>query len=278
MPNDMSAQPKIPHGVIRHPVYGPALPEQNWVPAPRYLLRRDRIMRHFRGVSPQRVLDIGCGSATILAELAARGFDCVGVDRSEHALALAHRVAEASETPIVLRAELDPAWKGTFDTMVSFEVLEHLDDDTGALAEWTEYLKPGGRLMVSVPAHPARWNPADEWAGHVRRYTRNELVRKVREAGFSVETFECYGFPLANMMEIACAPLYRRALKSDMKTAKSADALTDESGSDRRTMTRLWPVFASWPATLAMRAACLAQRPFLGTELGTSYIVVAQRA
>ena len=61
-----------------HAHFGPALPKHNWVPAPRYLLRRDRIMRHLRDIPACRVVDIGCGPASVLAELAARGFDAVG--------------------------------------------------------------------------------------------------------------------------------------------------------------------------------------------------------
>ena len=263
-------------GVEWHPDYGPALPADNWVPAPRYLLRRDRVLRHVARLAPRRVLDIGCGPAALLAELAAQGIDTCGVDRSEAALRLAREIAgETAGT--TLRSELHPDWHGRFDLVMSFEVIEHLDEDVAAMREWHDYIAPGGRLLLSTPAHPRRWNAADVWAGHVRRYTRDGLIAAVEAAGFEVETVECYGFPLANIFELWRARVYGRMLSEAGKAGKSAAALTDESGSDRAAESRFWRLFASAPAVAAMRLATQIQRPFLRTGLGNGYLVVARR-
>jgi len=259
-----------------HRHYGPALPDDNWVPAPRYLLRRDRVLRHTKTLKPCRVLDIGCGPATLLSELSAKGFECYGVDRSQQALDLASRLNQP-EHPISLQAELDMAWHGTFDLLLSFEVIEHLEEDVAAMREWLPYLKPGGLLILSTPAHPQRWNAADVWAGHVRRYTRDGLRTAVENAGFAVQGMECYGFPLANVMEVLRARAYGKALEEVAKSDKSADDLTNESGSDRSIESKFWKVFSSAPAVTAMRVACQMQRPFLQTDLGNGYLVVARR-
>jgi SAM-dependent methyltransferase len=176
-----------------------------------------------------------------------------------------------------LHPELDEEWKATFDLIMSFEVIEHLKDDVGALREWREYLKPGGRMILSTPAHPSRWNAADEWAGHVRRYTRWQLVDAVEKAGFEVEKVECYGFPLANVMEVLTAPGYRKRLEQKKGAFNDADALTDDSGSDRSALAKFWPAYSGMFPTLAMKAFCSLQRPFLRTDLGTGYIVTAKR-
>ena len=276
MPQDMSP---ITAGadvnVVHHPAFGPALPGLNWVPAPRYLLRRDRVLDHLSGVAPCRVLDIGCGPATLLSELAARGFEAHGVDRSAQALGLARRVGRG--LPMTLSAELDPATKGSFDLMFSFEVIEHLEEDVAEMRAWRDYLAPGGRMILSTPAHPDRWNAADVWAGHVRRYERDDLRRRVEAAGFTVEVVECYGYPLANMMEHLRAAAYARAL-SRKAGRGDAGALTDESGSDRSVEARFWRPYASFPSTQAMRAFCRMQRRFLQTDLGNGYLVVARKA
>ncbi|OAN76930.1 hypothetical protein A8B82_14545 [Sulfitobacter sp. EhC04] len=261
---------------VWHPTYGPALPTLNWVPAPRYLLRRARVLHHLAGISPCRVVDIGCGPAALLAELAAKGFDAVGVDRAQPALDLAARFA-TSDSPMRLQAELDPDWRGSFDLALSFEVIEHLEEDVQAMAEWREYLKPGGRLILSTPAHPSRWNAADVWAGHMRRYTRKGLTEAVTSAGFAIEKIECYGFPLANVMEVWRARAYGKALEKAAKSDKSAHDLTDESGSDRSVESRFWKLFASLPMTTAMRLANQIQRPFLQTDLGNGYLVLARK-
>jgi len=268
--------PQQPSQAVRHPYYGPALPKANWVPAPRYLLRRDRVLRHLKKVKPGRVVDIGCGPAALLSEMAAKGFKAYGVDRAQQALNLAIHF-DCPESPMTLQSELDPAWRGSFDLILSFEVIEHLERDVEAMAEWSNYLKPGGLMILSTPAHPSRWNAADVWAGHVRRYTREGLTQAVTEAGFTIETLECYGFPLANVMELWRAHAYGKVLKQAAKSDKSAHDLTDESGSDRSVESRFWRLFASKPLAAAMWLACQIQRPFLQTDLGNGYLVIARK-
>lgn len=69
----------------------------------------------------------------------------------------------------------------------SLNVLEHIEDDLGALQELFRRLKPGGRLLVYVPAFEILFSSADERVGHKRRYTKNALVRRLKLAGFQVE-------------------------------------------------------------------------------------------
>src|SRR5689334_24222140 len=137
------------------------MPALNWVPAPRYILRRDRILRHLKGIKPCRVLDIGCGPGALIFELAARGYLAFGVDRSQKALELGRNL-QSQSSRMKLQSELDPQWMGTFDLLLSFEVIEHIPDDVGALREWRRYLRMGGKLILSTPAHQHRWNAADE--------------------------------------------------------------------------------------------------------------------
>jgi SAM-dependent methyltransferase len=261
--------------VIQHRYFGPAMPSLNWVPAPRYVLRRDRVLRHLRSLKPCRILDIGCGPGALISELGALGFEAFGVDRSARALKLGRQL-ERHSPGMTIRPRLDEKWKGTFEIVMSFEVIEHLQDDVGAMREWREYLKPGGRLIISTPAHPGNWNAADEWAGHVRRYERGELIKAVEAAGFEVERLECYGFPLGNVMEKLSAPVYRRKLKEKSDASTSADSLTDDSGSDRAAHAKYWPIYAGMLPVAAMKFLCLLQRPFLRTNLGTGFIVIAR--
>jgi SAM-dependent methyltransferase len=261
--------------VVHHPQFGPAMPSLNWIPAPRYVLRRDRVLALLKDMPPCRVLDIGCGPGALISELAARGFDAYGVDRSVKAQELGRQL-ESQSPGMKFRPQLEEKWKGTFDLVMSFEVIEHLQDDVGAMREWRQYLKPGGRLIISVPAHQDRWNAADEWAGHVRRYERGQLVRAVEAAGFKVEKVECYGFPLANVMEKLTAPTYRRKLKDKTDAFTDADTLTDDSGSDRSTHARYWPIYSSVLPVSAMNFFCLLQRAFLKTNFGTGFILIAK--
>nr|WP_315595042.1 hypothetical protein [uncultured Cupriavidus sp.] len=66
----------------------------------------------------------------------------------------------------------------------AFDVIEHIDDDAGALVGMYDACKPGGGIVLTVPQHPWLWSQLDEAAKHKRRYTRASLLAVVREAGF----------------------------------------------------------------------------------------------
>jgi SAM-dependent methyltransferase len=73
-----------------------------------------------------------------------------------------------------------------FDAVGAFDVLEHIDDDVSVLGQLHRTLKPGGILLITVPQHPWLWSRADEYACHVRRYTKIEIESKVLHAGFKI--------------------------------------------------------------------------------------------
>ena len=75
----------------------------------------------------------------------------------------------------------------SFDYIYTLNVLEHIEDDKLALRQLHEKLKAGGRLLIYVPAFPLLYSSMDTKVGHVRRYTRRELMATVEAAGFSVK-------------------------------------------------------------------------------------------
>jgi SAM-dependent methyltransferase len=99
--------------------------------------------------------------------------------------------------------DLDELGGEGFDYLFAFEVLEHIEHDLDALQEWTERLKPWGRLLVSVPGHQRKYGPEDASVGHVRRHEREDLKELLVDAGNErIEIFN-YGFPLGNMTRVA---------------------------------------------------------------------------
>jgi SAM-dependent methyltransferase len=254
---------------------GPAFPDQGWVPAPRYLMRRARILDMLRDVSPGRVLEVGPGAATLLMELAAKGFRCEGLEPSQEAHALASRLVQLADVPVALHTEASPDWTGAFDALFAFDVLEHIEDDRGALQQWRSWLKPGGTLLLSVPARQALWTAGDEWAGHFRRYEWAALVSLLDAVGFDVHRFECYGFPLTNLSERVSARAYRNTMRRGDATAQTRQLNNDRSGVDRRPVLRLYPLLSSLPGRMALRTAMAVQNRFLGRDWGSGYVLSA---
>ncbi len=154
----------------------------------------------------------------------------------------------------VVRADLTalPFSDGTFDAVVAGEVLEHIDDEQGALAEVGRVLRPAGVMAASVPAHPEWFGHSDRWAGHVRRYTRETLSQALESAGFGVDEVRPWGFPMS--------ALYHRAVYD-----KRAAALA-EDGREHAVAKRL------------LRAVLLVDRLFVGVERGClGYLALARR-
>jgi SAM-dependent methyltransferase len=260
---------------LRHPVYGLGAPELGWVPAPRYALRRARILSLLAGLKPGRALEIGCGAGALLADLTELGWRCEALEPAQVARELAQRLHR--DRPEV---RISPApraeWDEAFDLVLAFEILEHLEDDRGALRQWRGWVRPGGRLMLSVPARQARWSATDDWAGHLRRYERRDLLALVETAGLAMEWHECYGFPLSNVTETIRGRIHARALRRAGGKPDPA-AGTERSGTDRGFESRLYPLQTSLPGVAFFRLCCWLQDRFLGRELGTGYLVLARR-
>jgi SAM-dependent methyltransferase len=139
------------------------------------------------------VVDAGCGAGGMLPVLAGLGARLVvGVDVSPDALAVARRELAGREPsgrgPVLVRAEAErlPLADGSCSAIVSMDVLEHLDDDAWALARYARALRPGGVLVLQVPAYRWLWSDHDRRVGHRRRYTARALVWLVRDAGLEV--------------------------------------------------------------------------------------------
>lgn len=267
--------------IVRHPLYGAAVPAVGWVPAPSYVLRRRRILSLISAHEPGRLLEVGSGAGAMLADLSRLGHQCEALETSEEARKLA-AVINNGDANVAIHDVAKGHWAGAFDTVLAMEVLEHIEDDVAALESWASWLRPGGRLVLSVPAHPRLWNASDVWAGHFRRYTRDGLKQVVETAGFQVEHIECYGFPLSNIIEPVRSRVHARRLEEE-KAVEDVDGQDDRargsarSGTERNIETRLYPLQASWIGGLAMRLFFALQYLFLRTDRGTGYILVASR-
>jgi len=265
----------------RHPLYGLSVPERGWTPAPRYVLRRSRVLALAGGLPRGRLLEVGCGAGALLDDLSRLGFSCTALETSETACALA-RYVHAGSPAVRIAAAPEPGWHEAFDVLVSLEVLEHIEDDAAALLLWHRWLRPGGALLLSVPARAARWSASDVWAGHYRRYEWSALGPLLTRCGFRLRHLECYGFPLSNLLEPIRALQHRRILAREAGGRTAAEAGqrrrgTARSGTERIAESRLWRLQTSWPGRLIFRAGFRLQERFLGSDRGTGYLALAER-
>jgi SAM-dependent methyltransferase len=86
-----------------------------------------------------------------------------------------------------------PFASNSFDLVCALDIVEHVDDDDGALSEICRVAKPGAILLLSVPLHPDRWTPFDDFVGHRRRYEPGGLSAKLSEHGLAVERSAIFG-------------------------------------------------------------------------------------
>jgi SAM-dependent methyltransferase len=131
-----------------------------------------------------RILDAGCGTGQMTKQLAAIG-DAYGLDSAYEAIAF----AQSRGVGRLVRGSITapPFADGSFDCVLALDVIEHVDDDMGILTSLFEVIKPGGHLIITVPAFDALWSEHDEINHHKRRYRAPQLRMLIEEAGFDIE-------------------------------------------------------------------------------------------
>ena len=133
------------------------------------------------GLRPARALDLGCGPGGFLPGLSKLCERVVAADPDLDSLR-----AIGAEQRVQSNASNLPFAAESFELVCLFDVLEHLEDDLAALREVQRVLKPGGLVMLSVPAYPWLFSNNDRVAMHRRRYTRTSTRRALEQAGFEV--------------------------------------------------------------------------------------------
>ena len=236
--------------------------------APRAWLRYDVVSRIIDRLAPTTALEIGCGQGAFGARLAARA-DYLGVEPDVHSFEVAYeRITCVGGT--VLNAMSSELGSGTtYDLVCAFEVLEHIDDDKGALAEWVTHVRPGGHLVLSVPAFQERFGPMDKHAGHFRRYSPEELTARLDEAGLEDDDVTVYGWPLGYALEAV-------RNRIDAKKLEKVGDLTPEE------LTRATGRTFQPSGRLKGAAIAVATSPFMAlqrlrTDTGTGLVAVATK-
>jgi dTDP-4-dehydrorhamnose reductase len=154
--------------------------KHHWLMRIRRAIVRDQLERYSGGEkSKRKVLDFGCGSGLFVGELAALGYESHGLDISSEAIKFGQ--LQGIKNLAVLDSHKINYPDNTFDSILILDVLEHLEDESWAMKEIERVLKPGGNVIIMVPAYMFLWGVQDEVAHHYRRYTKSRLLKRVRE-------------------------------------------------------------------------------------------------
>ena len=131
-------------------------------------------------------LEVGCGTGFVLSGIS-RTCPKIALSGSEIFLAgLSHAAERVPSAHFMQMDARRVPFVEEFDAIGAFDVLEHIKEDETVLAQLHSAIKPGGVLLLTVPQHPWLWSASDEYACHVRRYTRKEIERKVFAASFEI--------------------------------------------------------------------------------------------
>ncbi len=213
----------------------------------------DILIRWLRRPSGLRVLNAGCGSGELSVRLAELGHHVTGIDPQPEHIELARSRAGAAGSRCTFEVAAIEDYDGAadFDCAIATDVLEHIADDRRAFARLAQLVRPGGQVLIAVPASPWLFGHHDEQLGHFRRYSRQSLVQLVGEF-CAVHRLRHFGFSL-----IPLCYLYSRWLRRSYPVAPPAG-------------------LAGKVRELALNALLCCDR-WLPMPVGTSLLLEAQR-
>ncbi|MBO9713052.1 class I SAM-dependent methyltransferase [Sphingomonas sp.] len=168
-----------------------------WYRARREILS-DYLERYGALPRESHILEIGCGTGHNLPMLARFGeVDAIEIDETARDFASERLGKPVGSAPLPELAGVAPE---SYDLVAVLDVIEHVDDDVGALKAMAARLKPGGKILITVPAHQWMWSAHDVVNHHKRRYSKATLVKALEAAGLTwkqLRWFNSLLFPVA---------------------------------------------------------------------------------
>lgn len=174
-----------------------------WYRARREILA-DYLTREAALPKGARILEIGCGTGHNLPMLAGFGeVDAIEIDPAARGFAAERLGKPVGDAPLPALTGVE---RSAYDLVAVLDVVEHVEDDVAALKGMAEVLKPGGAILVTVPAHPWMWSAHDTVNHHHRRYSKRTLDKAIRNAGLrhnGLRYFNSLLFPVAVAARVA---------------------------------------------------------------------------
>ena len=189
-----------------------ALENKNWW----YVTRRsilESLMRRYKS-GRDVALDVGCGVGSNHSVIKANAARVIGLDISQEALDTTHAPYDEK---VCASVESMPLPDNSVDSVVCFDVLEHVDDDV-AVKDIHRVLTSGGLAFVTVPAFESLWNENDDYGHHLRRYRRAQARKVFEHNGFTVEYCSFWNrFPFFPVVWVVAHFYTRGSKKEDLR-------------------------------------------------------------
>ena len=238
----------------------------NFPPLKNYIIYcLSRLIKEHNLISP--FLDIGCGIGDISSFLAALGWQGKAIDFSEVAVQKA-RENLAGYRNIQVQKQSIFEETGSYNSIFLMDVLEHIADDKAALNKISSILSADGYLVVSVPSNPGEWRWDDEFYGHYRRYTQQDIKQRLTQSGLYPIVIWDFTYPFFWLMR----RVYTRLKSASVENDKSKLARTMNS-----TSVNAWdmPFFSRllsrqsifWGLIYKVQFSCFKERVHKGHEM-----------
>ena len=162
----------------------------------------------------RRAAEIGCGNGLLQRDIEDYyRLPVAGFELNE--FALQKNVSRFSPLYCYNIHQRNPEFRGNFDLLVLFDVLEHIEDESSFLQSVNFHLADSGTLLVNVPAHQLFYSDYDRAAGHIRRYSARQLKRVAAQNGLKARAFTYWGLPLVPLL------LLRKAMTMERTNGKA---------------------------------------------------------
>lgn len=182
-----------------------------WIRRRFEVLRRlaDSVLRNARHAA-----EIGCGNGLMQRDIEDYyGIPVAGFELNE--VALQRNVSRRSPLYCYDIHQRNPEFRAQFDLMLLFDVLEHIEDESGFLQSVKFHLAESGTLLINVPANQFFFSDYDRAAGHIRRYSMPQLTKVAVQNGFKARAFTYWGLPLVPLL------LLRKAISVERSDGKA---------------------------------------------------------
>ena len=200
------------------------LDQHHWWFRARRRILEELIVRVVRPTKGGRVLEVGCGTGHNLAMLGKFGhLDASELDFAARTLSTKRLGREVKEAKL---PDLSMFKRNEYDLVALLDVLEHVPDDLGSLRAIHRRLKPGGALLLTVPANPWMWSAHDAAHHHFRRYTKKQLKELFLRSGLEIELLSYFNTLLYPPIAAArmAGKLLRRETSDDRLPAERVNA------------------------------------------------------